>query len=203
MKNGLPVSALSEFVNEVRAAPGEAKASYGVHARWETGTRLAASAEPMHLGGRCVARSFSWKIDEPRQLLGANHGPNPQELLLSGVAGCIGVAFVMGATARGVQIESLEIVLEGDLDLRGFMGLGGTPATGFPAIRYTLRVAADAPRETLDEIRREALAHSPNAQTIMSAVPFVGDLEVLTEPASEHIADAPAMRAARAAATAG
>lgn len=74
MKNGLPVSALSEFVNEVRAAPGEAKASYGVHARWETGTRLVASAEPMHLGGRCVARSFSWKIDEPRQLLGANHG---------------------------------------------------------------------------------------------------------------------------------
>lgn len=178
MKNGMPVSALSEFVNEVRATPEEGVAAYGVRAAWESATRLSITSQPMHLGGRAVARNFTWKIDEPRQLLGTNHAPNPQEMLLSGVAACVSIAFMMGATARGVQVDSLEIEFTGALDLRGFMGVDGAKTTGFPELTYTLRVAADAPASVLEEIHRAALAHSPNAQTILKATPINGRLEV-------------------------
>jgi uncharacterized OsmC-like protein len=177
MKNGMPISALSEFVNEVRETPEEGVACYGVRATWETATRLAVSSQTMRMGGRAVARNFTWKIDEPRQLLGTNHGPTPQEMLLSSVAACISIAFMMGATARGVQVESLEIEFTGALDLRGFMGVEGARATGFPKLGYVLRVAADAPAEVLDEIHKAAVDHSPNAQTIIHATPIQGQLE--------------------------
>lgn len=75
MNNGLPVSALSEFVNEVKQAPEEGVACYGVRATWESATRFQARSETMRMGGRAIARNFTWKIDEPRQLLGTNHAP--------------------------------------------------------------------------------------------------------------------------------
>jgi uncharacterized OsmC-like protein len=181
MKNNLPVAALSEFVNEVRSTPGEARATYAVTGVWRTGTRLDVSTGSMSIGGRCVPRTFSWTVDEPRQLLGSNHGPNPQELLLSGLAGCLAVAFVAGATARGVQIASLEIEVSAELDLQGFMGLDGQSATGFPEIAYQLRVDADASAEVLESLHRDAVAHSPNAQTIANPVALRGELEVVSQ----------------------
>jgi len=184
MINNISTCGLSEFANEVRAAPEEARAGYGVRVTWENGMRSCAEALPMKIGPYTVSRSFSWKVDEPRQLLGANHGPNPQELLLSGLAGCIMAAFVAGATARGVQIGALEIEIEGELDLHGFLGLAPGSAVGFREIRYRLGVEASASAETLEELRNDAVAHSPNAMTIMNPVSLVGSLEVRGAEAS-------------------
>ncbi|MFC3052138.1 OsmC family protein [Kordiimonas pumila] len=180
MRNNLSLSGLSEFANEVREAPEEAEISYGVNLTWETATRSAVKTKPMKVGPHKVSRSFSWKVDEPRQLLGANHGPNPQELMLSGLGACIMVAFVVGATAKGVQLDSLEVDVEGDLNLSGFLGLGGEGPMGFPKIRYTLKVMADAPKDLLEEIHLQAVAHSPNAMTIANPVSLEGTLNVDT-----------------------
>lgn len=191
MRNNLSLSALSEFANEIREAPEEADISYGVSLAWETGTRSAVQAKPMSVGPHKVSRSFSWKVDEPRQLLGGNHGPNPQELMLSGLGACIMVAFVVGATTKGIQIDSLEIDVEGDLDLSGFLGLGGSGPVGFPQIKYDIRVMADAPDEILEEIHKQAVAHSPNAMTIANPVALKGNLIIdhggrhLSETAAE------------------
>ena len=188
MRNNLSLSALSEFANEIREAPEEADISYGVSLAWETGTRSAVQVKPMKVGPHKVSRSFSWKVDEPRQLLGGNHGPNPQELMLSGLGACIMVAFVVGATTKGIQIDSLEIDVEGDLDLNGFLGLGDTNGTsngssgivGFPQIKYDLKVMADAPSDVLEEIHQQAVAHSPNAMTIANPVALNGSLIIET-----------------------
>src|SRR5215470_9104143 len=99
MRNSISVSALSEFVNEVREVPEEGAASYGVRLDWESGARARVQAKTMTLGPHRISRSFSWKADEPRQLLGTNHAPNPQELLLSGLGACIMVSFMAGASA--------------------------------------------------------------------------------------------------------
>lgn len=176
MRNSLPTAALSEFVNEVAAAPEEAVMDYGVCLDWESGTRATASAKPMRVGPHRVSRSFSWKVDEPRQLMGLNHGPNPQELLLSGLGACLMVAFVAGATAEGIQLESLRIDLDATLDLRGFLGIGSNAPVGFPEIRYTLHVASDATPEQLASLQARAVSHSPNAQTILNPVALTGEL---------------------------
>ena len=176
MRNSLPTAALSEFVNEVTEAPEEAVMCYGIGLDWESGTRSRAEAKPMQVGPHRVSRSFSWKIDEPRQLMGNNHGPNPQELLLSGLGACMMVAFVAGATAEGIQLESVRIDLDATLDLRGFLGIGSNAPVGFPEIRYTIHVEADATDAQLAELHRKAVAHSPNAQTILNPVALTGEI---------------------------
>lgn len=176
MRNNIPASALSEFVNEVAASPEEGVMTYGIEVDWESGTRSKSQTKTMMVGPHRVSRSFSWKADEPRQLMGNNHGPNPQELLLSGLGSCMMVSFIAGATAEGIQLESVKIDFEGELDLRGFFGLGTNSSIGFPEIKYTMHVTGDAAPEQFEALHRKSIAHSPNAQTIVNSVALNGEI---------------------------
>ncbi|MFK7941149.1 MAG: OsmC family protein [Roseovarius sp.] len=176
MRNNIPTVALSEFVNEVADAPEEGVMRYGIEIEWESGTRSNIQTKPMLVGPHRVSRSFSWKADEPRQLMGNNHGPNPQELLMSGLGSCMMVSFIAGATAAGVQLDSVKLDFEGELDLRGFFGLGTNAAIGFPQISYKLHVTGDATPEKFEDLHRKAVAHSPNAQTIINPVQLTGEV---------------------------
>jgi uncharacterized OsmC-like protein len=179
MRNSLPIAALSEFVNEVSEEPEEACMTYGIEVHWESGTRSRAETKPMMVGPHRVSRSFTWKADEPRQLMGNNHAPNPQELLLSGLGACMLVSFVAGATAEGIQLESVRIDLDASLDLHGFLGIGTNAPVGFPEIRYRFHVAGDATLEQFEELHRKAVAHSPNAQTILNPVGLLGEINCI------------------------
>ena len=176
MRNSIPTAALSEFVNEVADNPEEGLMTYGLELDWESGTRSCASTKPMMVGPHRISRSFTWKADEPRQLMGNNHGANPQEFLLSGLGSCMMVAFVAGATAEGIQLESVKIDFDGTLDLRGFMGLGTNSTVGFPQINYTIHVTGNATPEQFADLHRKAVAHSPNAQTIVNPVQLNGEI---------------------------
>jgi hypothetical protein len=55
---------------------------------------------------------------------------------------------------RGIRVEEVESTLEGDLDMRGFMGLDPDVRKGYQNIRVTFRVKSDAPKETLEECAR-------------------------------------------------
>lgn len=176
MRNNIPTAALSEFVNEVAENPEEGMMNYGIEIDWESGTRSRTQTKPMLIGPHKVSRSFSWKVDEPRQLMGNNHGPNPQELLLSGLGSCMMVAFIAGATAEGIQLESLKIDFSGELDLRGFMGLNTNSTVGFPTINYKIHAVGDATTEQFEELHRKAVAHSPNAQSLINPVELNGEL---------------------------
>lgn len=176
MRNSIPTSALSEFVNEVASSPEEALMDYGIEINWESGTRSRTETKSMKVGPHQVSRSFTWKADEPRQLMGNNHGPSPQELLLSGLGSCMMVSFIAGTTAEGIQLESVKIDFDATLDLRGFMGLGTNATVGFPEIRYKIYVTGDATPEQFAELHRKSVSHSPNAQTILNPVGLTGEI---------------------------
>ncbi|MCK0141674.1 OsmC family protein [Aliiroseovarius sp. F20344] len=176
MRNNIPVAALSEFVNEVADVPEEALMDYGLEIKWESGTRSRSETKPMKVGPHQISRSFTWKSDEPRQLMGNNHGPNPQELLLSGLGSCMMVSFVAGATAAGIQLETVRIDFDATLDLRGFMGLGTNSTVGFPEVKYRIYVTGDGTEEQFAELHRKSVSHSPNAQTIMNPVQMTGEI---------------------------
>ena len=103
---------------------------------WKTAPIL-----PTTLSDRALA------IYQLGQLMGNNHGPNPQELLLSGLGSCMMVSFIAGATAEGIQLETVRIDFDATLDLRGFMGLATNSTVGFPEIRYQIHVTGDATAE--------------------------------------------------------
>lgn len=179
MKNGISRAGLAELADEVRQQPEQGLAHYGVQLDWRSGTRAEVRALPMRVGDETISRGLCWQIDEPRQLGGSNHAPNPQEYLLSGLAGCLMVGFLIAASVRDIEIEQLRIEVHSALDLAGFLALRSQAPVPLQGIRYTLLVAAEADDAALEELRVMAQARSPNAQTLLAGVALHGDVRRL------------------------
>lgn len=179
MRNNISAAALSEFADEVKHVPEEGIVQYGVGLDWQQGTRAVARARPMLVGNHRVNRDFVWMVDEPRQLLGTNHAPNPQEYLLSGLAACIMVSYAVAASVMAVQLDTLQVDVDAELDLAGFMGIGDCESGPFRRVAYRITVSGNGTDEQLEALGKKAVAHSPNAQTIARAVPLDGCVKVL------------------------
>jgi uncharacterized OsmC-like protein len=72
------------------------------------------------------------------------------DLLLGALAACAQLTCQMVATAMGIEANRIEVFVEGDLDLRGTLGLARELSAGFAAIR--VRFDVDAPTATADEL---------------------------------------------------
>ncbi len=72
------------------------------------------------------------------------------DLLLGALAACAQITCQMVAAAMGVPTERIEVVVEGDMDLRGTLGLSREVPVGFQAIR--VRFDIDAPNATPDQL---------------------------------------------------
>ena len=72
------------------------------------------------------------------------------DLLLGALAACAQLTCQMVATAMGIETESIEVIVEGDLDLRGTLAVDREVPAGFAAIR--VRFDVDAPGEPPERI---------------------------------------------------
>src|SRR2546428_7583949 len=72
------------------------------------------------------------------------------DLLLGALAACAQVTCQMVATSMGIETERIEVVVEGDLDLRGTLGVSREAPVGFEQIR--LRFEIDAPEASEEQL---------------------------------------------------
>jgi|SRR5579884_1259810 len=72
------------------------------------------------------------------------------DLLLGALAACAQITCQMVATALGIATQKIEVTVEGDLDLRGTLGIAKDVPVGFEQIR--LAFAIDAPEATAEQI---------------------------------------------------
>jgi uncharacterized OsmC-like protein len=82
---------------------------------------------------------------------GAGTGACSGDLLLGALAACAQITCQMVATAMGIPTERIEVTVEGDLDLRGTLGIAKDVAVGFESIQ--LRFDVVAPTATPDQLR--------------------------------------------------
>lgn len=75
---------------------------------------------------------------------------SPLEHLLGSLAGCINVIGTLVAEDMGIEIRSLEVDIQGDIDARRYKGESEDPPAGFQQIRASVTVDADATAETLE-----------------------------------------------------
>ncbi len=73
------------------------------------------------------------------------------DLLLGALAACAQLTCQLVATNMGIATTSIRVTVEGDMDLRGTLGLAGDVPVGFSAIRT--RFAIDAPGATDEQLR--------------------------------------------------
>jgi uncharacterized OsmC-like protein len=82
---------------------------------------------------------------------GAGSGACSGDLLLGALAACAQITCQMVAAAMGIPAKRIEVTVEGDLDLRGTLGIAKDVPVGFESIR--LRFDVDAPGATPEQLR--------------------------------------------------
>lgn len=177
--NGIDVAALAEVAQTVAANPAEGRVGFRVRTAWAGQTTSETRIESYTLGGRAIDRNFTLRVDEPLELLGQNTAPNPQEYLMTALNACIMVGYVAGASVKGIRLESVEIETDGELDLRGFLGIDPTVRPGYQRLNYTVRIKGDGTAEEFREIHENVLRTSPNYFNVTQPIPVDATLEVV------------------------
>jgi len=175
--NGIDVGALSETVGAIRADPELGKGRFRVTNKWLSGNHNRSTVTDF-FGAKQVMRhkqEFNLDADEPAILAGDDLGANPVEHLLHALASCVTTSMVAHAAVRGIPINSLESEVEGDIDLRGYLGLSNQVPRGYTALRVKFKV--DAEPKYHDRLR-ELSKFSPVLNTITQSAP----VEIQIEP---------------------
>ena len=176
--NGLNVDDLFSLIEGVKGDASKATTSWRVATTWQGQAHSRSEIKGFAIGGQDVSRRFTIDIDEPRELGGSNQFANPQEHLIAALNACMTVGYVAQCAVRGITLESLEIETEGDIDLRGFLGLDPKVANGYESLRYTVRIKGSGTREQFAEIHSAVMATSPNFYNLANAVPLKSTLLV-------------------------
>jgi len=96
--------------------------------------------------------------DMPPAMGGAASAPNPGWLFRGSLAACTATVIAMRAAKLGVTLSALEVTVESESDNRGMLGLDETISAGLRNLRTKVRIAGDAPAQTLREIAAWATA---------------------------------------------
>jgi uncharacterized OsmC-like protein len=82
---------------------------------------------------------------------GAGTGACSGDLLLGALAACAQITCQMVAAAMGIPTERIDVTVEGDLDLRGTLGISKEVPVGFERIQLLFDVAA--PKASAEQLR--------------------------------------------------
>lgn len=176
--NGINLAALRAAVEAITKDPAKANTHWEVASYWRGGTRSDTRVKRCVIGGEEIAKDFTLKIDEPLQLCGTNQHANPQEYLLAALNACLIVGYAACCAHEGVELEELHIETDGDIDLRGFLGLDPTVKPGYEQLRYTVHIKGNATPEQFERIHRTVMATSPNYSNLGSAMELRAKLVV-------------------------
>ena len=177
-KNGLDLEALGQLVDEIKKDAAKGFARFKVASSWKGQTRSEARVESYVINGKEIPRRFSIVADEPPELLGQNSAPNPQELLMAAFNACVMVGYVATSAVMGINLESVEIETEGELDLRGFLGIDENVKPGYDSIKYTVRLKGDGSAEQFQAVHSNVLKTSPNYFNVAQPVAVKAKLVV-------------------------
>ena len=161
--NGVDIEKIQALVKEMQENPETMKemasSAWRTRSQWVGGFEHAVYARELP----------PTTLDEPQEIAGGDRGLSPHEAIMSAVGACIATGFVAQATARGVKIDSLEVSVDGTLNLPVFFGLTeGNP--GYDSMDISVYAKTDASPEVLQEIWEIAVDKSPVTNTVKRPV---------------------------------
>jgi uncharacterized OsmC-like protein len=137
-------------------------------------------ATELTAGMRCetTSRGHTIVADEPRSFGGGDTAQSPVELLLTSLATCQAVTYRLWAAELGIALDCVTVEVEGDIDLRGYLGLSEDVPAGYAAIRLRVRLEGPETDERYRELAAESDRHCPVLDALMRPLPIVRELEV-------------------------
>ena len=137
--NGINLTVLKETVDAIQADAELGKCHFRATNKWLDGSHNSTSIKDFYGAKQEQSHKHTFEL----YAAGADEGPNPVEHLLHALASCVTTSMVAHAAVQGINIAELESRLEGDIDLRGFLGLDATVPKGYTNIRMTFKVKTD------------------------------------------------------------
>lgn len=177
--NDVNLEAVMAVDTLVRENPAMGKCQFKAKSSWQRGTKTQVSIGGWTAGGQAMSpapRRFTLMVDEPAELGGVDGAPNPVEVLLSALAGCVTVGIATNAQMFGVPIDAIDIELEADIDARGFLGHDKAVRNGVTDIRYTVTIQSPAPEEKVRKVKETIDRKSPVRDTLANPVNIVSTL---------------------------
>lgn len=178
-RNGVDTPNLLATINAVAGQPELAKFRFTATNQWVEGTHSQTTMLNFEGAGGAHEhkKAYTADGDHPAVLCGADNGPTPIEWVLHALASCITAGIGNIAAVRGVTLYELESVIEGDIDLRGILGLSDEVRNGFSNIRVSFKIKGDAPQEKLEQIVEQGRARSAVYDIVTNGLPVKIDID--------------------------
>ena len=177
--NGVNVEQLLSTIEQIKEKPEIAQFKFRALNKWIDGTNNRATISDFYGAGQedNSRDPMNFEIDEPPVLCGRNLGANPVEYLLVALSGCLTTSLVAHSAARGIEIRKVESRYEGDLDLRGFLGISEDVPVGYKNIRVYFKIEADISEDKKEELIKMAQKYSPVFNSIAKPIPVSVQLD--------------------------
>jgi uncharacterized OsmC-like protein len=149
--NGVNVEALLGAREALSQAPEAAQFKWRAECKWVNGTHSQTSVKGFFgLGGEQSHKTtFTFEADHPEIFASEDNGATPVEMVLAGLASCLTAGVAAVAQNREIQLKSVSATLEGDMDVRGILGMDSDVRNGFSGITVTYKIDADASPEDI------------------------------------------------------
>ncbi|HEX6172070.1 MAG TPA: OsmC family protein [Chitinophagaceae bacterium] len=171
--NGVDLERLALNIEAISGQPQLAKFQFRLNNQWVDGGYNQSVIQDFYgVGKEDESRDVPFILanDEPDVLLGKDNAPNPAEYVLHALAGCLTTSIVYHAAARGYELKKVQTTLEGDLDLRGFLGIDPLVRKGYENIKVIIDIDGDFSEEEKNEILT-LTSFSPVLDIVTNRVP--------------------------------
>jgi uncharacterized OsmC-like protein len=164
VRNGVDTAALFATIDAVKGDPDLANFRFRAENRWVSGTHNQSTIHAFYGAKQEMTHASPWTYDadHPAVLVGEDHGPTPVEYLLHALAACLASGLANIAAARGVNLDEVTTTVEGDIDLRGILGLSGDVRNGYQQIAVRFALRGDDPdklRAVVEQSRRRSAVY--------------------------------------------
>lgn len=173
--NGVDVDQLNETINAVKDNADVALFKFKSTTNWIKGGHCQTKINNFYGAleeDYSRTKPFILEGDEPKVLLGEDHGPNAVEAVLHALASCLSVGIVYNASAMGIKVNSLKFELEGEIDLHAFLGISEEKRPGYKNIIVTVNADTSASEEHFIELLEYVKKTSPVFDIISKPVPI-------------------------------
>jgi uncharacterized OsmC-like protein len=171
--NGVDTEKLFGNIAAITADPALAKFQFRLVNQWVGGGENRSRIDDFY-GTKQEMRHkqpFFLINDEPEALLSEDRGANPVEYVLHALAGCLTTGLVYRAAAQGIAVKHVATRFEGDLDLRGFLGISKEVRPGYSVIRIMMDIDADCDEAKKRELLAMVQTVSPVFDIVSNGVP--------------------------------
>jgi uncharacterized OsmC-like protein len=116
-------------------------------------------------------RDFKVIVDEPEQLGGTDHAPNPVEYILCGLTGCVHILAYKVAKELNFELQDLKIKVSGDLNPEKLFGMSTDERAGYQNIKVKLNPISNASEDLLKKWQEVMAERSPVLDNLLNTTP--------------------------------